>query len=116
VPKELDPAARKYYHALERRDSNNGKIDARTSRASRESSKRFSDLEATETDQHNVTHSKADLPPHFATNVAHTLYTIETVRLQPRATVHLEHLRVLLALIYVLEMQLALAVAIALGA
>mmetsp|Transcript_78254 Transcript_78254/g.114596 ORF Transcript_78254/g.114596 Transcript_78254/m.114596 type:complete len:226 (-) Transcript_78254:133-810(-) len=77
---------------------------------------RFVVLETAETDQDNVTNCNADLPSHFATNMAHTLYTIEAVRLEPGTSVHLEHLRVLLALIYILEVQLALAVAITLRA
>jgi len=73
-------------------------------------------LEATETDEHDVAHRNADLSPHLATDVAHTLYTVEAVGLEPGPSVHPEHLRVLLALVHVLEVQLALAIAIALCA
>lgn len=71
-------------------------------------------LKATETDEHDVTNSNADLSPHLATDMAHTFYTIEAVGLEPGASVHLEHLRILLAFIDVLEVQLTLAVTITL--
>ena len=76
----------------------------------------FPHLETTETDENDVTNSDADLPPHFATDMAHALHTVEAVGLQPGTSVHLEHLRILLPLIYVLEVQLALAIAITLRA
>ena len=73
-------------------------------------------LEAAETDEHDVAHCNADLSPHLATDVAHALHTVEAVGLEPGTSVHLEHLRVLLALVLVFKVQLALAIAIALCA
>ena len=75
-----------------------------------------SHLEATKADKHDVTDSNADFPTHFAADMAHAFDTIEAVGLKPGASVHLEHLCVLLALIYILEVQFALAIAIALCA
>lgn len=73
------------------------------------------DLESAEADEHDVPHSDAHLPPHFATDVAHALHAVEAVSLEPGPTVHLEHLRILLALVDILEVQLTLTITIALG-
>lgn len=55
------------------------------------------DLETTEGDEDDVADSNPDLATHLPADMAHALLPVEAVGLEPRPSVHLQHLRVLCA-------------------